>query len=238
MKKVTRFCPTLYPGKEIHLGHLLSLAITRRWAAENDADFFYLIEIAEMAQMPTWGTEALGGFKGETIMLEMVKWGSRLNVQVVQQVAILQQLVPAPVRFTISQTVEDVDKAMGTTHLFRGSHCPGTTNHEDRTEFRLPMLTHPVFGYISRFTHCGRYTMAVMTATLIGQYAAFAKAIAYFWEALGITESPLDMARITRKETLTFDTVRFRDRPDVLEVGLPTTDEVQCYNRAHRLLKI
>jgi len=236
---VTRFSPTIYAEKEIHLGHLLSLAITRRWAAENNAEFFYLIEIPAMAKMPIWGIDVIEP-KMKHTMEFMGYWASHLNHNVVRQIALLQQLVPAKVRIAICQTVQDIDKAMGTTHVFRGRHCPGTSIPDGVVEYRLPMLIHDVFGYVNMWTEAGRFNLRVLAARFGGQHSAFAACLHYFWREMGITEAPLDIERITNKESLRLHVEIFERWPNAIDISSQShlSSETQLYALTHRMLKI
>jgi hypothetical protein len=163
--KVTRFCPTLYPGKKLHLGHLFNLALTLRWANRNNADFFYLIEMIGAERLPNI-PEIHGDWRQKNPAKVISRWwGEVFGADVLENICVLQQIRPAPIVMTLFSTVEEQDRLRGVTDIFRGSDCEGAYQPKGIEVHTLPMLSHAQFGHINQFVNSGSLTVNGMMAT-------------------------------------------------------------------------
>jgi hypothetical protein len=200
--KVTRFCPTLYPGKQLHLGHLFSLAITLRWANRNDAKFFYLIELQGCEQLPDL-PQLYNDPRRKNSVRQLNSWcGDKFSISILEAILFLQQIAPAPIATTLFSTVQEQDRIHGVTDVFRGSHCVGAYKSDQIEIHTLPMLTDAMHGYVDQCIFNDSLTVRGMMCRYHSttQLELWAKAIRYTFSAISTIPEDAQIAHFSHPQ--------------------------------------
>jgi hypothetical protein len=140
----------MYPGKQLHLGHLFSLAITLRWANRNNAKFFYLVELEGCGHLPDLPEIYNDPRKKNAARQLNSWWGDRFGVSILENILFLQQIAPAPIVTTLFSSAQEQDQLHGVTDVFRGDYCVGAYQSDQIEIHTIPMLTDPLYGYVDQ----------------------------------------------------------------------------------------
>jgi len=163
---MTRFCPNLYSGKSLHLGHAAILLLTRHWAHHHGVGFFHLLGFR--STHPPDLDDAIGSRIDQWNWNNQHSFSCQLDHSVMRQVHLLLQWVPAPTISTLfcperGQAVDATrwcDEVMGTTDIWRGNDCLGVYEPDPPVKVHyLPLLTHPDIGPINCDVASGRFRL-------------------------------------------------------------------------------